>query len=112
MITEEEQLEALYNGTQAFLEKYGTNDYKKDLQLFTVSFHKYHEYCKKKGLNRKFIATEKGTFDHCYFVQSGDKWLVYYQERGCQFDTKEFTDYDAAFEAAVELSLWDVKLPK
>ena len=110
MATHQEQIEAILTGsmTEFVCKETGNSTITQaDIRsIFTIRKSDIVAWVKQHGFPASSYDTEPRPSDGIYLVPTRSGLELYYQERGCKFASKTFSDLDEAIEDLVDMKIY------
>jgi hypothetical protein len=75
-------------------------------KVFTISKADIIQWIEENGIPEETCHKEPSLLDGIYLIESERKCELYYQERGCQFEEKEFSSKAESIEPLVDMILY------
>ncbi len=75
-------------------------------KVFTISRADIIQWIKDNGIPEETCHKKPSLLDGIYLIESEGKCELYYQERGCQFEEKEFSRKAESIEPLVDMILY------
>ena len=78
-----------------------------DLQkIYTVTKRDLYKYLEKYGVPESVYHTSASLKDGMYLIETSNGYEVYFQERGCKFDSKFFNDKKKAMKYLIDEKIY------